>query len=155
MSSDNGWLGKVKSRVKSAQETAKNRLEKFSETVEKTIKEAQEDLEKYSFWFNFYLNCSFLFFLRQRAAQASAPVAPKVQRWRPSAENPDGEIIAEVKPPPIGQFLFYSNKYKWLIPLEQPVVQSPAETPPEPTPTPVVEPIIILRKRRPGKKIRT
>jgi hypothetical protein len=60
----------------------------------------------------FLLKLFFFIFLRQRAAQASAPVAPRVQRWRPSAENPDGEIIAEVKPPPIGQFLFYSNKYK-------------------------------------------
>ena len=44
--SGSGWLGKIKSQAKSVQETAKNRLEKLSETLDNKIKEAREDLEK-------------------------------------------------------------------------------------------------------------
>ncbi len=47
----NDWFGKIKSRAKSVQETAKNRLDKLSDTLDKKIKEAQEDLDKYSFFF--------------------------------------------------------------------------------------------------------
>jgi hypothetical protein len=48
MATGNDWLGKFKSRAKAVQETAKNRIEKLSETLDKKIKEAQEDLERYS-----------------------------------------------------------------------------------------------------------
>jgi hypothetical protein len=42
----NKWLGKLKSGAKSVQEAAKIRLEKVSETLDKTLKEAQEDLDR-------------------------------------------------------------------------------------------------------------
>ncbi len=42
----NGWLGKLKSGAKSVQEAAKNRLEKVSESLEKTRRETQEDLDR-------------------------------------------------------------------------------------------------------------
>ena len=44
--SGSGWLGKIKSGAKSLQETAKNRLEKVSETLDHKLKEARDDLEK-------------------------------------------------------------------------------------------------------------
>lgn len=44
--SGSGWLGKIKSGAKSLQETAKNRLEKVSETLDSKLKEARDDLEK-------------------------------------------------------------------------------------------------------------
>ncbi len=47
MSSSNQWFGKLVSRAKSVQEQAKNGIEKLSVTLDKKIKEAQEDLEKY------------------------------------------------------------------------------------------------------------
>ncbi len=97
----NDWFGKIKSRAKSVQETAKTRLEKLSDTLDKKIKEAQEDLDKYSFFFlSFYWNYFFKYFSRQRSAEPSTPAAPTIRRWRPSADNPDGEIVAEKKPPP-------------------------------------------------------
>jgi hypothetical protein len=42
----NEWFGKFKSRAKSVQETAKNRIEKFSVTIDEKLKEAQDDLRK-------------------------------------------------------------------------------------------------------------
>ena len=47
MTSPNQIFGFIKSRAKSVRETAKSGLEKFTETVDKKLKEAQEDLEKY------------------------------------------------------------------------------------------------------------
>ena len=46
MTSPNQFLGFIKSRAKSARETAMSRMEKITETLDKTLKEAQEDLEK-------------------------------------------------------------------------------------------------------------
>lgn len=46
MAQNNDWFGKLKSRARSVQETAKTRLEKLSETVDKKLKEAQDDLER-------------------------------------------------------------------------------------------------------------
>ncbi len=56
MSSGRQWLGNLKSKVKSAQETAKNRLEQLTDTIDKKLKEAQEELEKCGFLFYFYFN---------------------------------------------------------------------------------------------------
>jgi hypothetical protein len=78
----------------------------LSETLDKKIKEAQEDLERYSCWSNVYLIFQKLL-LRQRAAETSGPAAPKVQRWIRSTDNPDGQIIAAVKPPPPIRQFFY------------------------------------------------
>jgi len=50
----------------------------------------------------------FKFLFRQRAKRET--FSPDLH-WRPSAKNPDGEIVKEVKPPPDGQFWFNSNKY--------------------------------------------
>jgi len=41
----NGWLGKLKSGAKSVQEAAKDGLGKVSQSLEKTIKETQKDLD--------------------------------------------------------------------------------------------------------------
>ena len=41
-----GWLGRIKSGAKSVQQTAQNRLEKLSQTLDDKIKEAREDLER-------------------------------------------------------------------------------------------------------------
>jgi hypothetical protein len=46
MTSGNEWFGKIKSRAKVVGEQAKNRIEKLTETLDKKLKEAQEDLEK-------------------------------------------------------------------------------------------------------------
>lgn len=47
MSGNNDWFGKLKSRAKSVQESAKTSLVKLSDTVDKKLKEAQDDLERY------------------------------------------------------------------------------------------------------------
>ena len=47
MTMRNQWFGKVKSRVKLAQETAKTKIEKITVTIDKKLKEAQEEIEKY------------------------------------------------------------------------------------------------------------
>lgn len=44
--SGSGWLGKIKSGAKSMQQTAQNRLEKLSQTLDDKLKEARDDLEK-------------------------------------------------------------------------------------------------------------
>jgi hypothetical protein len=47
MAATNQWIGVLKSRAKSVQETAKSRIDKFTVTLDKKLKEAQEDLEKF------------------------------------------------------------------------------------------------------------
>lgn len=42
----NDWFGKMKKRAQMFQETAKTKLDKLSETVDKKVKEVQEDLEE-------------------------------------------------------------------------------------------------------------
>ena len=61
MASGNKWLGKIRSGAKSVQEAAKTRLEKVSETIDKKIKEAQEDLDRYFFPVNFESHCVLIF----------------------------------------------------------------------------------------------
>ncbi|CAF3782621.1 unnamed protein product [Rotaria sp. Silwood1] len=81
MTSPTEWFGKLKSQAKSIQETAKTRIEKLTETLDKKLKEAQEDLE------------------RQRLkAEASESGVQEKQVWRSSTENPDGEIVTITKP---------------------------------------------------------
>jgi hypothetical protein len=42
----NDWFGKIKKRAQTLQETAKTKLDKLSETVDKKINGVQENLEK-------------------------------------------------------------------------------------------------------------
>jgi hypothetical protein len=59
----------------------------------------------------FYQNGFFAFLLRQRAkAELAKPIAPHLQKWQPSAANPDGELVTEINPPPVGQFLLNTNR---------------------------------------------
>lgn len=51
--SGSGWFGKIKSGAKSLQETAKNRLEKVSESLDQKLKEARDDLDRLLVYFNF------------------------------------------------------------------------------------------------------
>ncbi len=42
----NDWFGKIKKHAQTFQETAKTKFDKLSETVDKKIKEVQENREK-------------------------------------------------------------------------------------------------------------
>ncbi|CAF2713616.1 unnamed protein product [Rotaria sp. Silwood2] len=75
------WFGKLKSRAKSVQETAKTQIEKLTDTIDKKLKEAEDDLIK-----------------QRNKAAASQPGTQQQQKWQPSTENPDGEIVSITQP---------------------------------------------------------
>lgn len=58
----NGWIGIIKSRAKSVQETAKSQLGKLTETVDKKLQEVQSELEKYLCQNYVNLNRFFIFY---------------------------------------------------------------------------------------------
>ncbi|CAF3568334.1 unnamed protein product [Rotaria sordida] len=83
MYSANEWFGKLKSRAKSVHETAKTQIANITETLDKKLKEAQDDLEK-----------------QRSKAEASESGNQQQKIWRPSTGNPDGEIVTIAKLPP-------------------------------------------------------
>ena len=102
MTSPNQIFGFMKSRAKSVRETARSGLEKITESMDKKLKEVQEDLEKYSSVNDLSRVRSYNDFLfRQRAkVEAAATVTEQHTIWRPSEENPDGKIVTIVAPTP-------------------------------------------------------
>lgn len=52
----NGWFKKIKDQAQIVQGSAKNRLAHFTDTLDKKLKEAQDDLEKYISLFLLDLN---------------------------------------------------------------------------------------------------
>ncbi|CAF4490674.1 unnamed protein product [Rotaria sp. Silwood2] len=85
MTTPTEWFGKLKSRAKSVQETAKTQIEKLTETIDKKLKEAEDDLIK-----------------QRNKAAASQSGTQQQQKWQPSAENPDGEIVSFTQPSSTG-----------------------------------------------------
>ncbi|CAF0956280.1 unnamed protein product [Adineta steineri] len=84
MTSNNGWMSGFRSRAQSAIGKAKTQIALATDTIDKKLKEAQEDLER-----------------QRRVAEAANAEPPQQDVWRKSEENPDGKILTVVKPPPI------------------------------------------------------
>ncbi|CAF5175048.1 unnamed protein product, partial [Rotaria magnacalcarata] len=81
MTSANEWFGKIKSRALSVKKTATTRFGELTETIDKKLKEAQDDLEK------------------QRSKAEAVEHETQLKKWQSSVENPDGEFIPLPTPP--------------------------------------------------------
>ncbi|CAF1144141.1 unnamed protein product [Adineta ricciae] len=79
----NGWFKKIKDQAQTVQGSAKKSLVKFTDSLDKKLKEAQDDLEK-----------------QRLKAESTRLEAVQQNIWRPSVENPDGAILTVTKPVP-------------------------------------------------------
>ena len=103
----NGWLQRIKDQAQTVQGSAKKSLVKFTDSLDKKLKEAQDDLEKCTDLFLLDLNKIWCFmFWRQRLKAESTRLEVVQQNiWRPSVETPDGAILTVTKSVPHAQFL--------------------------------------------------